>query len=105
LDLPNVDNTGFPHIEHPISPECVAYVEDANRLPTDTGSIDKSPERIAAFRLLRESQLRSGAASRRNVGSWSSVVILVRNGCACNAETRGGGNMLEDACCGFNSLR
>lgn len=62
-----VGNTAFPHRLHPIS--AGAVVVAAKMVDADTGSMTSSPPTMAEETPLRLSQLKSGAASNRNVGS------------------------------------
>jgi len=63
----SVGNTAFPHKLHPISAGGVVVL--ARMVEEETGSMINSPPTIAEVTPLLLSQLRSGAASNRRVGS------------------------------------
>ena len=91
----SVGNTDFPHRLHPISAAAVVML--ARMVDEETGSITSSPLTMAEVTPLLLNQLRSGAASNRKVGSWSSATALARKGCVKRLVTRGAKKIALDA--------
>jgi hypothetical protein len=90
-----VGNTAFPHKLHPMSAGGVVVF--ARMVEEDTGSMTNSPPTIAEVTPLLLNQLRSGAASNRSVGSWSSATALARNGWVKRLATSGAGKAALEA--------
>lgn len=86
--------TCFPHIAHPIScGKAEANVDDDKSVLSETGSMASSPVMMAFCTLRRFNQPRSGAVSRRKVGSMSSSVARAMNGWDKRLETMGAAGM------------